>query len=274
VTPWLIQYPSLTAPVLTPDAASTAGGGIGSSASRLWQYSALAGPVLALTAISDVTALPRLPASNPVRKRLHASKQTAWFFDTQWEAPAAATVPELPWVNYSFRPTRTYRTALYVAPHPEFGVQVDVPVMSWTGWYDWRHPRWAKKRHASAMPAYFQDTVLFPDVVVAPDLSVATYPERVQRRRRVAQFPQPSWPPFTADVSVTAPPLSWNPEYPDRLFPKRALHARHQRAFEMWPQEIPVTAVSPVTGGRGYYVVPPRKRDFIVPPRRRKFTVN
>lgn len=270
---WLTQYAPYTAPVLTPEAASIDGGGQKSSAMKLWQYTALAGPILALTAISDVTATPRLPASTPLRKRIHASRQSAWFFDTQWTAPAAVTVPELPWSAHSFRPNRKYSPARFVAPHPAFGVEVQVPVMSWTGWYDWRVPHWAKKRHASQMPAYFQDTVLFPDVVVAPDLSVATYPERVQGRRRVAQFPLPSWPPFTADVSVTAPALSWNPEYPDRLFPRRALHARHQRAFEMWPQEIPVTAVSHVTGGRGYYVVPPRARTFIVPPRRRKFTV-
>jgi hypothetical protein len=273
VTPWLTQYAPLTAPVLTPPAASVDGGGIKSSATKLWQVVDLFGPVLALTTISDTTSIPRLPAATPLRRRLHASQQTAWFYDVQWEPPAAAEVPELPWSAHSYRPTRKAFPALHLAPHPEFGVQVDVPVMSWTGWVDWRHPKWAKRRHASQMPAYFQDTVLFPDVVVAPDLAQPVYPWMVRRTPKLRAYPQPSWPPFTADVTTVAPPLVWEPQIPDYVWPRKGQPAYLQDAFEMWPSPVPVIAVSHVTGGRGYYVVPPRKRTFIVPPRRRKFTV-
>lgn len=272
----LIQYQALAAPVFVPVQASTAGGGSPLTQGQpSIQYQAFAAPVVVPTQVispaAGATAV--FPSRVFPRRRLLAAQQQAFALDTQWEAPAAVTAPDLPPMPQSDLVRRPRHRALYQQWQPEFGVQVDVPVMSWTGHYPDTLPQFAKKRHARFMQTLAWDTVLFPDVVVAPDLAQPVYPDRVHRTPKLRHYPQPSWPPFVADVTVIAPVSSWQAEHPDRLYPKRGQHPSRIPSFWLNPLPVPVIAVSHVTGGRGYYVVPPRPRTFIVPPRKRKFTV-
>jgi hypothetical protein len=273
----VIQYQAIAAPVLVPVAASTNGGGptIRTGTVPTRQYQAYAAPVVVPSqVVSPVTgASPVYPAQVFRKRSLHASRQQTWVFDVQWAAPGAVTVPELIQSSTTQRQIKRYRSACYVIAEPEFGVPTEVPVMAWTGHYPDRLGQWSKKRHARFIQTLAWDTVLGPLVVTAPDQAEPGYPERVPRRRRVVAFPQAIAPVFVADVAVVAPALSWQPEYPDRHWPDRALAVRHHLAVAFNPLPIPVTVVSEVTGGRGRYTVPPRARKFIVPPRPRKWTV-
>jgi hypothetical protein len=272
----LIQYQALAAPVLVPVQASAAGGGSPlTSGQPSIQYQAFAAPVVVPSqVVSPVTgASPVYPAQVFARRRLHAAHHLAFAIDTQWEAPAAVEVPELPPTTVDQIRRRPWHRALYTQFQPEFGVPTEVPVMAWTGHYPDTLAQFKKRAHARFMQALAWDTVLFPAVVTAPDQAVAVYPDRIDRTSKLRAYPQPSWPPFVADTTVIAPVSSWQAEHPDRLFPRRALHPSRMPFFWLHSEPVPVIAVSHVTGGRGYYVVPPRKRTFIVPPRRRKFTV-
>ena len=89
----------------------------------------------------------------------------------------------------------------------------------------------------------------------------------------MVEFPQPSWPAFTADVTVVAPPLSWRSRYPDYIWPKRGTHVSRQSVIGQEISPIPTIAVTAVTGGRGYLVMPQRTRVLIMPRRTRRLVV-
>ena len=270
----VIQYQALAAPVLVPPQASVDGGG----SKRLGtvpyvQYQAHAAPVVVPNVLEAPSTVPPIyPSRIFPRRRLQAALHQDWTFDVQWEAPTAVTVPELILSQDSAVVRRRYSRAPYAPFKPSFGVEVRVPVLSWTGHYPDRLPVWAKTHHASRSSVLAWDTVLGPVVVVAPDLAVPGYPDRVYARPRVVQFPDPAWPPFVADVTVSVPVSSWHAEYPERVRPRTSLLAAQQQAWTMWPYPIPVVAVSEVFG-RGRYTVPPRPRTFTVPPRPRDWTV-
>lgn len=272
----VVQYAALTAPVLVPVRASVEGGEATPRTGTvpLVQYQATAAPVVVPSqVVSPVTgASPVYPSRVPPRRRLHASQHRAWFFDEQFEAPAAVTVPEVADTQTQMPRTRPYRRGCYVPGHPTFGVQIAVPVMAWTGCAPDRLPQWTRQRHARFSPAIFWDVLLFPAVVTAPDLAQPVYPARIHRTPRLRAYPQPSWPPFIADATVVVPALAWQPEFPDRIWPDRGLAARHHLTFVFDPRPIPVVAVSEVTG-RHRFTVPARPRTFVAPARRRKWVV-
>jgi hypothetical protein len=271
-----IQYQALAAPVLVPVPASQEGGGPGIRTGTVptVQYLAHTSPiVIPSQVVSPVTgASPLFPAKLYPKRGTHPSRQQAFAIDVQWEAPGAVTAPDVAIVSDTQPRRRAYRTACYVIP-PEFGVPTEVPVMAWTAHIPTRLPQWSTARHPRFMQGLAWDHVLVPAVVTAPDVAQPTFPDRLPRARRVPSYPQASWNPFTADATVVVPHLSWQGEFPDRIWPERGLAARHTLAFTFNPLPVPVIAVTAVTGGRGYYTVPPRTRTFIAPPRTRKFVV-
>jgi hypothetical protein len=270
----VVHYQAIAAPVLVPAPSSQAGGGTKRTGTVPYvQYQATAAPVSVPNILEAPSTVPPIyPPRIVPRRRLHAALQQSWFFDVQWEAPGEVTAPDLAIVSDTQPRKRPYRASCYVIP-PEFGVPTVVPVMSWTGHFADRHPRWAKRHHASRSQVLAWDTVLGPVVVTAPDLAVAGYPDRVHRIAKQRAYPQPSWPPFVADVTVIVPVAAWEPEYVERVRPRVSLLTAQQQAVAFWPLPVPAIAVSHLTGGRGYYVVPSHRREFPVPGRRRKFTV-
>lgn len=268
----LTQYTSLTGPVDVPPPPSTDGGAPWLRASQLRQYQAVAGPVEAPNTITGAPSNAIYPNRLARLRGLHASHHPSFFID-RFDAPTPVTAPDIVAVMPQIPVRRKPSSALYQPAHPMFGVQVDVPVMSWTGHYPDRLPHWHRRMHASRMPSLFWDTVLFPDVVVAPDLAYAVFPDRLKRAGRPVEFPQVFAPLVVADVTTTAPALSWKPIYPDRLYALRGTRPSQHPSFFLHAEPVPVIAVSHLSGGRGYYVVPGRPRKFIVPPHKRTFSV-
>lgn len=233
-----------------------------------FQYPPIAEPMVPTVGAEQPAEYSTFPALIARRSRLHPSAHPAFFFD-RFDAPTVVAAPDLVPVTPQILVRRGWNPALYQLP-PEWGVQIDVPVMSWTGRYPDTLPAWRREAHPARMQALSWDTVLFPGVVVPPDQAVATYPDRVHRPAKLRHYPQPAWPPFTADATVTAPALSWDPLYQDRIAPLRGLRAHLQQAFAMWPSPVPVVAVSDVTGPHRFRV-PAHSRRFRVPGHARRF---
>jgi len=269
----VIQYQALTAPVLVPVVASTVGGG-SSPCTRtpLVQYSELHAPVLVpsqvVSPVSSGVAV--YPSLVPPKRRLHASEHQAFFFD-RFAAPTVVPAPDLAYAPSTWIPRRKVSRAHLEPGHPEFGIEVRVPVMSWTGHYPDRHPQWRRVSHARHMPHLFWDEVLFPDVVVAPDMAQPVYPDRIHRTPKQRDYSRTFWPAFVADTTVTAPALSWQPEYADRVWPKRGLRTAAQQALAYLTDPIEFVAVSDVHGPHRFRV-PAHNRKFRVPPHKRRFT--
>lgn len=244
-------------PIPTP-VFDSGGSFISTGASDLWQYQAIAGPleVPGPQTIDTHGWRPSYPNRVPARQGLGAGAQRAHVTDTVL-APSAPTAPDyvsptridLPrrliqtyraqsfandtqWLRppdapdlaqwrplYPAVPTpRLYPRALYTWAQPHFAVVIQVPVLSWTGWYLDPPVRAAQQTPApqSVEPLYLADVT-----VTAPDLSwQGRYPAQVYGPRRspaaLTQAPPP--PLMLADVTAAAPALSAKAIYPDRVF--------------------------------------------------------
>jgi len=145
----------------------------------------------AATPAPDSSWEPRFPSRVPWRKTLLTGQQLAWVMD-RFQAPDVV-VPSLTSPVYPSRHTRVYRRATYAQSQPEFGYEVDVPSLSWTGWY-----------------------------LVPP----------TRRVHSVARNSGASAPIHVPDVTAPVTALSWSPNYPSRIAPKRSLNPAQQRAFQ------------------------------------------
>jgi len=173
------------------------------------QYQPIVGPLTTAQPLETASGWQRQPP-DPVRRRGIITALTV----------AACVLPPTFAQGHAAAPTdwrpsapdrverAKYRLATYSPGQPMFGVEVDVPVMSWTGW--------------------------FPDLVPG-------------RRPIVARttFTQPI---YLADVTVLAPASSWKGSQPDRVPGKLGLHASRQQAFGFdrfdAPDTVVVTALS------------------------------
>lgn len=138
-------------------------------------------------------------------KRFHAAYQPAYTAD-RFQAPDVLTVPT--WFGpQGQQPVRRRVGVASTTPQAEFGYEVDVPVLSWTG----------------------------------------SAPDRIIRRRPVVDRGGLSQPLYVADVTVQAPALSWTPQYRDRSRVKALHASQQQAyardRFEA-PDAVTVTALS------------------------------
>lgn len=235
---------STVAPIATPT--STPGGSVIPTGSyQLWQYQAIAGPLIlppdaplvlnwqpvAPSQIAGRVAVrgsqawamdrfdpptpPTVPdygwnpilRTNPIPRSPTQIGAQAFANDTQWTAPVFP-VSQLPWRPTLPGPVRAKASIEYTQwAQPHFVVQSpDVPVMSWTGWY------------------------LDPPV---------------RARRSVAEGTTRNQPLYLADITVIAPTLSARAIYPDRVSPKAGLRAAAQQTFTVdaqWTAPAAVTA--------------------------------
>ena len=166
--------------------------------------------------VTDLSWTPEYPDSLSRLKGLDARFQRAYAAD-RFEAPTDVdTSPTLSWQpEYPDRHVYQRALSLLSPAHEIFAVQVEVPVMSWTGLY------------------------LDPPVL------------RKGRRQLLSGVTQP----FDVEVTVQppAPALSWQPEYPDIAWPKRRSLAALDAKTEWYPFVSDATVVVPPLGWQGRY---------------------
>jgi hypothetical protein len=212
-------------------------------------------------------------------KTLHASLQQFWAFD-QFDAPTAAGVTALSWSPQYPGPTRRLRqtpiqamdllptfatfidlnwrpiypsqhlvprtNARYIWPHPYFIVEVDVPVMSWTGLYLDPPVRRKAVRQPFGMNGSLEPSLL-PQPTAPPQLSwEPEYPDRLNPARRPAfAQSQPLVPLFIPDQTNPVTALSWSARFADRVFPRRSLLTASQQAFMSDKFTAPAVVTAP-----------------------------
>lgn len=161
---------------------------------------------------------------------LHAARQQA----LAWASTqiAAAAVPTLAQPQFPDWVARPGRRAITSVTEPEYGYEVDVPVMSWTG--SELFPAWVARKRTVAPRSVVVSTVS-PIVgpVVAPDLSWAPeFPDRLPRRQLLtAQQLAHVWEAFVPDVTQAVTARSWSPHYPDFARARRIRAAIHEVTF-------------------------------------------
>lgn len=251
------------------------GGSIPTRSTALWQYLGLTGPLdVPSTEPLRLQWLPTYPDRVPAAVRLLPASQRSYQAD-RFDAPAAVTAPDSAWdAILPDRPqypiVQTYRAqafamdtqwltppievqfigwrtkypdqhpprrglAPYIWAEPHFVVEVDVPVMSWTGWYLDPPVRRVSPR-ALIGPRVLAPIYLADVTATAPDLGWQGHrPEQIHPLRRsvAALHARSVVPPFVADVTDTAPTLSARAIYPDRIAAKVSLRVSAQRAWVM-----------------------------------------
>jgi hypothetical protein len=107
-----------------------------------------------------------------------------------------------------------YPTATLVQFQYHFGVEILVPVESWTGWYP-------DTLNRTTNVAIRVDNTPDVFVVAAPTVTGNSwqpdYPDRVWSASRLKEYPALIWPTVTVAVAP-APSLSWEPSVPDRVW--------------------------------------------------------
>lgn len=189
------------------------------------------------------------------RRTVHASRIPAVFADTE-TVPGAAASRNIAWLQRGVdRITRRHSLATYVWGQQHWGLEVDVPVMSWTGVYldppvrirprpfggtvspvditatppaptlSWK-PTYAdavppRRRNPAALTPFQHGLPFVPDVTnpVTALAWRATYPDRVPGKKRSADYPAVAMDRITAPTPVTAPDLA-APVYPHRVYGK------------------------------------------------------
>lgn len=259
-------------------AADPGGGFISTGAVPLLQYQALAAPFHELVVSAFTTQISTGGVDTvPARPGLHASRQQAYAAD-RFAAPTAVVLPDRSWAaTYPDRLDRIRQTPLdatsltptlapfldlhwrpvypnqhlvrpsvarYVWSHPHFVVEVDVPVLAWTGWY-LDPPVRLKARRQPIGTAGTLDPTLLTETTAPPALSwAATYPDRLIPRRR-GPFAQsaPLLPLFVPDQTNPVTATAWQGRYADRV-PGRTRTA-HYPAFHFDRFAAPTPAVVP-----------------------------
>lgn len=121
----------------------------------------------------------------------------------RFDPPTPSVVPLLVPVTPQGPPPRR-PTWLYLAPsQPTFGIETEVPVMGWTG----------------------------------------RYPEAPVRRRLVVPAPLSVAPLYLPDITVVAPPLSWQARYPDQIAPRISLRAHLAWVADRFDPPPPTTPI-------------------------------
>ncbi len=102
--------------------------------------------------------------------------------------------------------------------HPIFipDVTVGIPPLSWSGRYDDRVLA-ARRLQAGSQPAFFFDRFDAPDEVIAPDMAVAIFVDRVLGRPRATELNYYTQPIYITDVTEPVPFDSWLPVAPDYI---------------------------------------------------------
>lgn len=166
---------------------------------------------------ASVTALSWAPEYPDAiaRTRVHASQQRAIVADTETTTGVAAS-RNIAWLQRGpDRIQRSYSLATYVWGQQHFGVEIDVPVLSWTGVY--LDPPIRRKARVLGSTTQPVDITAQPP---APDLSwKPTYADRVPpaRRNPSALTTSQHGLPFVPDVTNPVTVLSWKGVYADRV---------------------------------------------------------
>lgn len=279
------------------------------NSTQITQYQALAGPLdVPSTAPLALNWQPQYPDGVAAVPRLQTGSQR-WYVSDRADAPSAPGTPDQSWnvelpervlmrVNTAYRAqafafdavypappiqvsligwrarypdqhTRSRPLAPYVWAQPEFVVDVDVPVMSWTGVYLDPPPR-LKQTRAHLAQAKTAPLNLADITTTVPDLSwTGVQPDQVPGPRRSAGtlHARAVSPLYLADVTVTAPTLSARAVYPDRIAPRISLSTGSQRAWTMdatWTAPAPVVA-PPLAAPVYVHIVPGRPRPTVHP---------
>lgn len=249
------------------------GGVIATGAYDLWQYQALTGPLASPLPVSSETSGWRGHYPDLIRRAtLPTAQRLAWAMD-RFDPPGAATVPETSWLGsiadfsrprswivaktqafamdtrwlrppdaanfIAFRPTFPAQTGKATPRHqhtwaePPFGVEVQVPVLSWTGWY--LDPPVRRRSSAVASGTRTTAPLFVADVTnPAPSLSwQGEQPARVWPKlwSVPAVTARDAGPVFIPGVTVVPPTLSADAIYPDRLYAKARV--RGPQAFTL-----------------------------------------
>lgn len=256
------------------------------NSTQITQYQALTGPLdVPSTTPLALNWQPQYPDRVTARPRLQTGSQR-WYVSDRADAPSVPSAPDQSWnvelpertfarANTAYRaqafafdtvyPAPPISTALvgwrarypdqhapmasrapYVWAQPHFVVEVDVPVMSWTGVYLDPPPR-LKQTRAHLAQAKTAPLNLADITTTTPDLSwEGSQPDQVPGpHQSVAALQARAVSPlYLADITVTAPTLSARAIYPDRVPAKQSLGAS-QRAWTMdatWTAPAPVVA--------------------------------
>jgi hypothetical protein len=256
-------------------AATSGGSFISTGAIPILQYQALAAPFreIVASAFTDQIFTGQTQIAR-VRPGIHASRQPFWFFD-QFDAPAEPEVEDVSWqavypdriarkrqtplsasdlaptfatfIDLNWRPIYpvqhlTVRTfARYVWPQPYFVVEVDVPVMSWTGSYLETAVVRRKAQRQLQAPTGTLEPTLLSESTAPPELSwQARYPERVRGRALVTPSGAANPPLFIPGETNPVTALSWQGRYADRVPGRKFVLAPPAFSFDRFTAPTPV----------------------------------
>jgi hypothetical protein len=171
-----------------------------------------------------LAAVAYYPAQIP-RLRPHAAFAPAWVMD-QFAAPTPASVPQGVAAYYPASLDRLSSIGLRTMFQYYFGVEIEVPVMSWTGRYAPPvRPRQTRQLPQSVAPLYLADLT-----VVAPSLSwQGRYPDQIARTPKLRDYPAWTADRFDPPTPISVP-LLLVPTMPAQIA-LRTAGATLQRAF-------------------------------------------
>jgi hypothetical protein len=262
---------SVTSPPFQPPPAFDSGGQIIATGSirNLIQYQALTAPFHETPSEAPVNAglLGSYQSRVQPKPYLHASKQQSFAMDAAWAAPAAVTVPELAYVQFTAQVRRAPIRQPWGQPH--FAVVTQVPVQSWLGTYPSRLNRHTPRANFAVWTAPLDyDNTINP---AAPVLSwQPRYPNQwVRPRVSSAQSAKPVAPLFVPDVTVQTNVLAWLSRYQDRT--NRARPNVHHQAWFSDKFTAPTVVAAPdlavpVYPNRTFGRVPLVPSDYWVAP--------
>ena len=200
-------------PVVEAAATTTIAGQQGDNSiipTRQIQYPSLTAPVFVPAVIAETVTIDKWQPHHP-----------DYLLRIRWQQPAGSAagpiyVPDVTVSPLQWKPTFPDRTAPRQQPQQPQGAYVPhlsdvVPALSWKPTYPdstWRRPVTPGTTHVAPL----QD--LTGGIFWKP-----TFPDRIERPRRVPDFPSPVGPIFIPDVTTPVPVLSWKPTFPDR-FPR------------------------------------------------------
>lgn len=235
----------------------------------LWQYQALVGPLSTTAGVVGVAEYAWKPSYPDAHRPPLARSHQAYTAD-RFDAPASTTAPDFSWQAiiparieprppihprmvpnvvdpqwrapqepaifaswrpvYPERPVRKLSIAYTVWAQPHFGVEVDVPVMAWTGWY--LDPPVTRRDRPAQTGASTTTPPFVADVTVSSPVSSwqGVYPATVRRTPPTTTTTPEVGPLAIADVTDTSPTLGARAIYPDAVAPVKGLGAA-QRAF-------------------------------------------
>lgn len=221
-----------------PAAPQFAAGGSGPMLGSIpiFQYQSLAGIVLIVPPppAPELSWSPIYPNRLYPKAGLDAARQQFWALD-RFDAPAAPTAPQVLKAVYPDIIPRRYPHATYAWVPQHFPTIVDLPVMSWTGWYP-DNPVTRKRITASLL-------IIPPEFLPPAHSWKGWIPERIEPKRGLPVYKQQFWAldRFDAPPSEPAPLLSWGGIFPPGPF--RRGQVAFYEFFWIDPRFIPPAAV-------------------------------